>query len=531
MKRKTTSRCFFLAAFLFAFSLAQAQTTLIIPQIVDGGAWQTTIAITNTSATQTGVSLTFFQNTSGGATSNWNLAFVEAVQPQELALPGGSTLFLHTLDTAAIPTVGWGQVSDVSGAVVAYAIFTQRAGAALGVGTAPATAAVSRILVPFDNNGPVTSMAIANPTSSSVTINVGIRTALATTQPSAITLPAQGHISFDFPTKFGAAVTAQSGLAEFYSPSGSFAILALRFQSGALTTSPVYGVTGPPIIASSGSGGSGNIIEGAFTISKTNTTSASLGPGTGSVTDLIAGDFASYSPAEFQLAYPAATFGPCSVLNATYPIGGTAPYDPDSFLDAGTIDISGPGFSSGATLMKIPSLSGPFYDYVSPTGSTLAYGGTYVISSSGGTQVGPFSNVSATLPTSFTVTNWADITSVNRAVDLPVSWSGSGFDTVTIGVTGSTQTSTTKNGASVTCVVAASLGTFSVPHAALAMLPAIAASSGATAGQLVVSAFPGTPTTNVGTSQTLTPMLVGGGQVNYGNFGPHLTVVKSVSIQ
>jgi hypothetical protein len=65
-KRVTTSRCFFAAAFLFAFSCAQAQTTLIIPQIVDGGAWLTTIALTNTSASQTVASLSFFQETGGG---------------------------------------------------------------------------------------------------------------------------------------------------------------------------------------------------------------------------------------------------------------------------------------------------------------------------------------------------------------------------------------------------------------------------------------------------------------------------------
>jgi hypothetical protein len=65
------------------------------------------------------------------------------------------------------------------GAVVAYAIFTQRiSGRTDQDGTAPAAAAASRILVPFNNSpGAVTTMAIANPTLSSVTVNVGIRTA------------------------------------------------------------------------------------------------------------------------------------------------------------------------------------------------------------------------------------------------------------------------------------------------------------------------------------------------------------------
>ena len=253
LKRKTARRYFLLAAFLFAFSFAHAQTTLIIPQIVDGGAWLTTIALTNTSANQTVVSLSFFQETGSGATMPWSLAFAEmnSAQAQAVVLRGGSTLLLHTVGNAPVATVGWGQLSetDSSAPVVAYAIFTQRvAGRSDQDGTAPAAAAGSRILVPFNNtNGSVTSIAIANPGSTNESIFVGIRTPFSTTQPAAITLYPQGHTSFDFPTMFPVTAT-QSGLAEFYSTSGSFSILALTFNSGAFTTAPTYHVTGPPII-------------------------------------------------------------------------------------------------------------------------------------------------------------------------------------------------------------------------------------------------------------------------------------------
>jgi hypothetical protein len=229
---------------------------LNIPQIVDGGPWFTTISVTNTSSTQETVSLVFFQESGGGATLPWNLNFVEmtSTQVQSLVLPGGTTLFLHTPGTAQNATIGWGQLfeADGAGAVVAYAIFTQRVpGRTDQEGTAPAAPAASRILVPFDNtNGAATSMAIANTTASSESINVGIRTSSGTSQPSPITLPAQGHTSFSFSTQFPA-TAGQSGLAEFYSPSGSFSILALKFNSGAFTTAPVYAESGLPIIASS----------------------------------------------------------------------------------------------------------------------------------------------------------------------------------------------------------------------------------------------------------------------------------------
>jgi hypothetical protein len=256
MKQITTGRSLFMAAFLFALSVAQAQTTSVIPQVVDGGSWLTTIAVTNTGAATANASLTFFQELAGattGATLPWSLSFAEmnTVQPQALVLPAGTTLFLHTLGTALATTIGWGQLSqtDPSAPVVAYAIFTQLVpGRSDQQGTAAAAPAVNRILVPFDNtNGAVTSIAIANPTSFNEDISVGLRTANATSQASGITLPSQGHISFDLPSEFpgSAAVT---GLAEFYSASGSFSMLALKFTSGAFTTAPVYPVAGPPVI-------------------------------------------------------------------------------------------------------------------------------------------------------------------------------------------------------------------------------------------------------------------------------------------
>jgi len=520
------SRCFFAAAFSFAFSCAQAQSTLIIPQIVDGGAWLTTIALTNTSASQTVASLSFFQETGGGNTSSWPLNFVEmtSAQTQNLVLAGVSSLFLHTLGTAATTTIGWAQLSetDASAPVVAYAIFTQRVpGRSDQDGTAPAAAAVSRILVPFDNtSGAVTSMAIANTTSSSETINVGIRTASATTQPMAITLPADGHTSFGFPTQF-AATAGLSGLAEFYAPSGSFSILALKFNSGAFTTAPVYSATGPPIIASSsaGGGGAGNIVAGGFTVAQVTVTLAS-GGGT---SETIGGNFSSFTSAEWQAPFAAPTFGPCGVLDIT---PASPPLGPDTYLDAGTVTVSGPNLPSGTNIPVSHTKMGPSYDYRAATGTTLAFGGTYTITGSGGTQIGPFS-ASATLPKSFTWTNFDAITSINRANGVTVNWTGSGFDTVGIGVTG--QSLTTSETVTVSCLVAASLGTFSIPQGALALLfPTQVATLTVTA---TTAPNPGTTAPFRSTVQTLVPSLVGGGQVNYGAIGGQLSVLKSLSIQ
>jgi hypothetical protein len=103
-----------LVALLFAISVGQAQT-LVIPQIVDGGAWLTTIAVTNESSSSETVSLTFFQETGGGATSPWSLGFVEMTSAQDLVIAGGDTIFLHTPGTAANTTIGWGQLLEADG--------------------------------------------------------------------------------------------------------------------------------------------------------------------------------------------------------------------------------------------------------------------------------------------------------------------------------------------------------------------------------------------------------------------------------
>jgi hypothetical protein len=239
---------------------------LIIPQIADGGGWQTTLALTNTTAAAAPVTLSFHRETSGGNTENWNPVFQESTSG--LSLAAGRTTFLHTLGTATLTSVGWGEVRAGSG-VAAYAIFTARgSGRADQEGTAQAVTAASRVLVPFDNtSGLVTSVALVNPTTASEPVTVAIRTARgAVFQPAMPVLPAQGHLAFGLPQQFPD-TNGQQGLMEFYSPSGALSVIALRFNpSGAFTAAPVYGQTGPQVITGTSSGGSsGNSTLKTFT--------------------------------------------------------------------------------------------------------------------------------------------------------------------------------------------------------------------------------------------------------------------------
>ena len=181
-----------------------------------------------------------------------------------------------------------------------------------------------------------------------------------------------------------------------------------------------------------GGGGGGNIVAGGFTVAKTTVTLPSTGTNT---SESIGGKFSSYTQAEWQYPFSAPTFGACSVLDITGPGKSSVP----------TGCISGRRYDHGkrtqftvwhnGTEIHTNGQIGPSYVLIDATGTTLANGGTYTISGSGGTQVGPFT-ASATLPQSFTVTNWDAITAINRANGLTVNWSGTGFNTVVITATG-----------------------------------------------------------------------------------------------
>ncbi|MGA1996317.1 MAG: hypothetical protein ABSH45_11125 [Bryobacteraceae bacterium] len=237
------------------------------------------------------------------------------------------------------------------------------------------------------------------------------------------------------------------------------------------------------------------------------------------ISEVVGGVINSYTAAEFLLPYSGPKFGACTVLAETYPAGGKEPSAPDAQLDAGTLHISGPGLSQnvGATTYA----TGPNY-YSSLAGGTLQGGGAYTLTGAGGTQVGPFS-ATATMPTSFT-TNLNSITTINRSQPLTVTWTGTGFDQVIIMVTGAILTTTTTDEVSVSCAVPASLGTYSIPAAALAYLPAVAAGA-QNVGQLSLTASPnagGTASAESSTSTSLTPPLVAGGQVDFGAFTPYI---------
>jgi hypothetical protein len=215
---------------------------------VDGGGWQTTLVLANTTASAATASLTFYQETGagGGATQPWTPTFLEGISTQNLSLAAGATLFLHTPGTSSTLTQGWGQAIASDGVQI-YAVFRTTAG---GQGTAPAVAIGNHILMPYDNtNGNVTSFAVANPTNASETISVSFQSAGGAISQESLTIPANGHEAFAFPSQFPGTANGQ-GLSEFYTANGGFSLIGLLFDPAGFSTAQSYPASGPVVIGS-----------------------------------------------------------------------------------------------------------------------------------------------------------------------------------------------------------------------------------------------------------------------------------------
>src|ERR1035437_6247886 len=254
----TVGPCHYLDGFYGPFELAVGSNgtnptlpnltkTSVIPQFVDGGGWQTTLVVSNTTASAATASLGFYQETAagGGATGPWNPAFVEGSSNQNLSLAPGATLFLHTPGTNSTLVTGWGQLTASDGVQI-YAVFNW---AGHGQGTAPGATIGNNVLVPYDNtNGNNTAIAIANPTGASETVSASFQSESGAISQSSLTIPANGHTAFLLSTLF-AGTAGDHGQAEFYTANGSISLIGLQSNpSNFLTTAQTYPVSGLIVI-------------------------------------------------------------------------------------------------------------------------------------------------------------------------------------------------------------------------------------------------------------------------------------------
>jgi uncharacterized protein (TIGR03437 family) len=255
--------------------------------------------------------------------------------------------------------------------------------------------------------------------------------------------------------------------------------------------------------------GGGSIVGGAFSVVHAVSTNPPATQEFGS------GSLLRWTPAQWIASAPTRpNLGQCSVYDRTYALADGDPATPTDFLDAGaTLPLSGPGLAAGAGLDRTVTQFGSSYSYFPPLNTFKE--GRYSLTGNGGTEVGRFS-VSANFPSSFTVTNWDEITSIDRSKPVTLNWTGDPHD-LTILISNSLQTGPQIHIVSIQCWVPAAPGTFTVPVSD-------------------VSRLLGPPATTIISAtaynfELFNADLVGGGQIDFGSFSGALSVTKNLPVQ
>jgi len=204
---------------------------------------------------------------------------------------------------------------------------------------------------------------------------------------------------------------------------------------------------------------------------------------------------------------------------------------PPQMLDAGTrLTLNGPN----AANLAIPRQSDNSYLEtlystgllgVGATGSPTLAAGTYTVSGTGGTGIGPFS-ASIALPGDFVWSNQSSLPNpIPRSSPLTVTWTGGAGGLVTVlgaaltRISGS-GTSATYSSVGFSCTAPAGAGSLTVPAIILQQLPAVSGDATDTSfGLLSVFAIP-----DVSTGQgAFTAPLIAGGSIDVGVLGFEVT--------
>lgn len=206
----------------------------VIPQLVVGGGWSTSITLVNIDEGAVSVPIKYFD----GNGQPW---VPRGLPTAPINIPAKGTVTINTAEDGDLQQ-GWAQLDfpccpDVSG----YAIFKQRvAGRPDLEAVVPLADSYSqRSVLMFDNtNGYSTGIALVNTDSfTTATVTVAIRDeAGQRIHLDQFTMPKQSKQVFSMPDRF-APSTGRRGSIEFTASPGRISVLGLRFNPGGAFTS------------------------------------------------------------------------------------------------------------------------------------------------------------------------------------------------------------------------------------------------------------------------------------------------------
>lgn len=210
----------------------------VIPQIVDGGGWKTTITLINLENRIVVFDLLFFQDS--GFDLRLPIIGIGVVRGIRITLGIAEQVTVQTQGTDFDTSQGWAKIDKVASAdsVGGFAIFRQRiAGRPDQEAVVPIVNEFDKhFVLLFDNTDFTTAMAIANPSLQTVVMPVNIRAESGTIlQRQIVTLGPFQHVAFAIEAQW--AITAgRRGVIEFETSTLGVAVLGLRFGGSAFTS-------------------------------------------------------------------------------------------------------------------------------------------------------------------------------------------------------------------------------------------------------------------------------------------------------
>jgi hypothetical protein len=209
-------------------------TSFVLPQLAFGGGWYSAVYFTNTSNSAASVSVNFVGN------DGTPLSVPGIGTSKTVSLAAQGTQILEALDTGSL-TQGYIVVSIPSN-VSAYGVFRQ---SVPGIADQEAVVPLSKLTdrlntLIWDDTSHTTAVAVVNPSTTAVTVNVTVRDGSGNALGTATIQLAAGaktaSVLRDLPGLAGMA--GKMGQADFTVSSGNVAVLGLRFGGAAFTSIP-----------------------------------------------------------------------------------------------------------------------------------------------------------------------------------------------------------------------------------------------------------------------------------------------------
>ena len=223
----------------------------VIAQFVDGGSWKTSMYFVNLENHSVSFQVLFFDD--NGNDMSVQVVGQGIVRGLNITLQTAGSIEFETAGTAANLQQGWALLSQsTNDSVGGMAIFRQ---SVLGRPDQEAVVPIvsqydSHFVLLFDNTAFTTAIALANPTTSPVSIPVNIRNqAGQIIDQRTIQLDAYSHTAFPLPDTW-ASTAGRRGAIEFLTTGSGVGALGLRFNGSAFTSFHVLEnlnwVTTPP---------------------------------------------------------------------------------------------------------------------------------------------------------------------------------------------------------------------------------------------------------------------------------------------